>query len=157
MTAAAATRFVRPLLRSPLGSVTDEVWDDFVAKFSCHPIGHVTSGGALGSFELRPRRLGEIEVMENLRRDDRGIWQGDLRAAYVALGRDALLQYRVFSISMCKYAEEIDSKKVVLPFGVTRSGALAVLHCGGRQALSRWPDGAFLTTQKLFESTNGMF
>jgi hypothetical protein len=155
MPQASENRFTkRSTLKSALPGVSDEAWDHFVRIMSTKSITNVSLGGAIGSFELRPRRLGQIGVMTNLRRGDKGIWEGDLVEKYEHLGRDATQQYQVFALSMRLFDEEMSGGKVKIPPGVNRGGALAILHCGGKEALGMWPEKMFKTTKILFDKTN---
>jgi hypothetical protein len=155
--AAVPERFARHLLRSVLPGVTDVAWNKFVRAMSVQTIRDVSARGGIGSFDLPPRRLGELEVMVNLRRADGGKWQVDLVPRYGSLGEDAILQGHIFSLSMKRYDEEIGRGDLVLPEGVSRSGALGILHCGGRGALCAWPETRFESTRATFSRTNGIF
>ena len=95
--------------------------------------------------------------MVNLHRGRGGAWEGDLSPGCQNLQRNAVQQYQVFVLSTRAYDEEMGRGEISRPPGVTRSGALAVLHCGGRAALSVWPAGAFKTTMGIFERTNNLF
>ena len=154
---APAGRFARPLFKSPLKGVTDAQWDAFVRAFSTRPITAESKAHGIGSFDLRPRRLVELGVMENLRRATRppGECIADLTAKYADLGKNATRQYEVFARSMTEYDAELADLK--MPEGCTRSGALAILHCGGTGALEQWPKNAFKTTSQIFKKTNGLF
>lgn len=155
---AAADRFAgaRQLFKSVLSGVPDAAWDAFVRAVSSRSIRDVSRGGGIGSFDLRPRRLGEIGVMVNLLRGDRGKWVGDLAPEYADLGRDATLQYRVFALSTKLYDADLVEGRIARPEGVSRSGALAVLHCGGKGAIDGWPR-AFKTTRETFDRANDIF
>ena len=152
-------RFARVLFKSELPGVADAAWDAFVRAMSVSVIKGCSKGGGIGSFDLRPVRLGELSVMENLRREEAppGRWVGDLAGRYAGLREDAILQYEVFVMSVRAYDEEILAGEIAVPGGVTRSGAHAVLHCGRRQALAEWPEGAFKTTRELFNKVNNLF
>ena len=157
---ASADRFLRSVIRrSALDGVSDAAWDAFVRAMSVRTIRGVSLGGGIGTFDLRPRRLGEIGVMKNLRREGEppGRWVGDLESKYAALGDSSGQQYEVFVMSVRAYDEEILAGEIAIPGGVTRSGAHAVLHCGRRQALAEWPEGAFKTTRELFNKVNNIF
>ncbi len=170
MSASPAMRFARVPFKSELSDVADEAWDAFVRAIALYvapdstelrprPIRHISISGGYGSFDLRPRRLAELGVLTNVRRDERGKCTGDFVPPYseTELLRNSVLQYNLFVSSVKKYDEDIIEGRVCLPDGVSRSGAHAVLHCGGRGALLRWPDGAFRTTQEVFDRTNNLF
>jgi hypothetical protein len=139
--------------------VTDAAWDAFVRAVSSRPIRDVSKGGGVGSFDLRPRRLGELGVMVNMRRSERGAWVGDLLPRYAGLGASVSQQLEVFTKSMVKYDADLLAG-LVRPESasrMSRSGCLAILHCGGSGALRRWPEGAFVSTRALFERVNDIF
>lgn len=150
-------RFSRPLFSSVLAGVSASAWDAFVRALSTSGMRTTAVSGAVGSFELRPRRLGEIGVLTNMRRDAGGRWVGDFVAPYSeeSIRLDANLQYEIFALSMKRYDDELSS--LVRPEGASRSGCLAILHCGGRGALKRWPEGAFDTTKAIFDRANKLF
>lgn len=153
MLTVAENRFARQApFKSPLEGVIDYAWDAFVRAVSTRSIRDVSIGGGIGSFDLQPRRLGEIGVMENLRRENNR-WIGDLTPKYEALRQNAILQYEVFVLSVKTYDEE----KIARPEGVSRSGALVILQRGGVGALKAWPEGVFKTTKALFERANNLF
>lgn len=152
---ASMERFSRPLFKSVLDGVSDVEWDAFVRALSTHTIRNVSLAGGIGSFDLRPRRLGELGVMINMRRDKRGAWVGDLAPKFEHLGANAGQQFEVFALSMKKY--DIELASTARPEGVSRSGRLAILHCGGSGALEKWPEGAFKTTKAIFDRSNGIF
>jgi len=146
----------RVLFPSFLPGVSNEACDAFVRAMSTQAITATSRAGWIGSFELRPRRLGEIEVMTNVRRGPHS-WTGDLLPGYESLPKSGTKQYEVFARSNKLYDDQMTSGEIARPDGVSRSGALAVLHCGGREALVTWPKGAFKSTKILFEKTNGTF
>ena len=153
-----AVRFAEQrLFPSPLVDVPDEAWDVFLRASSTRKISEVSRSGAIGSFELRPRRLGELGVMVNLRRGPGGIWVGDLAPKYANLKVSGGKQREVFEISTKAYDDELSAGTFAKPDGVTRSGAHAILHFGGRGAIESWPERAFLGTRAAFERTNGLF
>ena len=154
----ALPRFTQPaLFRSPLEGVHDATWDRFVRAMSTQMIRDISKGGGIGSFDLRPRRLGELGVLSNMRRDENRRWVGDFVAPYTreTFLQNAILQYKVFSLSMKKYDEEL--VKMNIPDGASHSGCLAILHCGGHGALEQWPDKAFKNTRTVFDRTNNIF
>lgn len=154
--AEAANRFRRVPLGSALPGVSDAAWDAFVRAMSARPIRSAAPSGGIGSFDLRQRRLGEIGVMANMRREA-GRWVGDLLPQYARLGEDAAQQYQVFVLSTRLYDAVQAEGRIPRPAGVTRSGALAILHCGGTEALRAWPEGAFKTTMETFGRANNIF
>jgi hypothetical protein len=156
---ASVNRFARPLYKSALSGVTDAQWDAFVCACSTRVIQGLSPAQGIGSFDLHPRRLGELGVMVNLRRG-RCTWTGDLVPAYADLRINAIRQYEVFVHSMKEYDGRLgDGSDLRLrpPPGASRSGALVILHCGGVGALEAWPERAFATTKALFERSNNLF
>lgn len=152
-------RFARVPFKSPLSGVSDVAWDAFALALSVRGVSATAASGGVGSFELRPRRLGELGILTNMHRDERGKWVGD----YVLPDTEALIRCRparqleIFSLSMVAYDADLTSGLLARPDGASRSGCLAILHCGGTGALERWPEGAFKTTRAIFDRVNGLF
>src|SRR5271165_4421423 len=113
------------VIKSPLPGVSSEKWDVFVRIMSVQLIKDVSLAGGIGSFDLRPRRLGELEVMTNLHRNDRGVWVGDLLPKFALIRSSLGLQYKIFEDSMKKYDAALVSEEIVKPENVSKSGALA--------------------------------
>ena len=65
-----------------------------------------------------------------------------------------LVQYNALSESLRRYDAALPEK---LPEGVTRSGALALLHHLGAEALEKWAATRNRSTIDLFERANGLF
>ena len=159
----------RALLRpSPLAGVTDAAWDGFRQLLGSHPIGGRTASGGYGAFDLRPRRLAELDVLDkeslHLARwptptspEGRQVWDGVLRAPYVGLLDDYELQCDIFDRSMCHYDQALVGGDLVRPVGVSRAAALTILHRGGRRALQAWPDKALSETWALVERASRHF
>lgn len=157
LSAGRSSRFSGTLFKSPLSEVTDAAWDAFVRTLSMRPIGATSEAGGIGSFDILPRRLGELGVMMNMRRGPDGKWTGDFVQPYSAesIRCDAGLQLRIFTLSMREYDKDLVG--MTRPPGASRSGCLAILHRGGAGALGRWPGGAFRTTREIFERANNLF
>lgn len=150
------------LLQSPLEGVSAEAWHKFLRAMSVQAIGDISESGGFGSFDLRARRLGELGMMDNLRTERRGgrqVWVGDFVEPYneVEFLRNFVTQTTVFKASMKAYDAEMKAGTIVRPEGVSRSGALAILHRGGRAALSNWPSRALGDTIALHEATKDIF
>jgi hypothetical protein len=150
------------LLQSPLEGVSAEAWHKLMRKMSVQAIGDISESGGFGSFDLRARRLGELGVMANLRterRGDRQIWVGDFVAPYTEAEflRSLVVQTKVFKVSMKGYDLEMKAGTIVRPEGVSRSGALAILHRGGKGALASWPSRALSDTIALHEAAKDIF
>jgi hypothetical protein len=160
---AEAGRFSRAHLLSPLEGVPDRAWEAYVRACSVAGVRERTSHGLFGSFAMRARRLGEIGVLECVRRDDRGVWVGDFVPPDTEEGflASPARQIEVFSDSTRRYDVELSagvaSGAIARPAGASRSGCLAILHCGGIGAIQRFPGGAFASTTRLFQATNNLF
>jgi hypothetical protein len=153
-----AQRFQTISLESPIAGVKNEAWDRFVRTLEIQAVDAVSHSGGYGSFDLRPRRLAEIGVMRNLstkRFGKRQIQIGDFVPPFneIEFLRNPMIQYRVLVMSMRSYL----SGKIDLAPGMSLSGALAILHVGGRGALATWPKGALSFTEALFKRANGLF
>ncbi len=146
-------------LPSPIRSADSPSWSRFVRALSTKDLDHVSTDGSLGCFEMRPRRLGDIGIMTNLRRGqdtNRAVWEGNF---VLPLTKDRFLdspvvQYNALVLSVTDH----DLTLKDLPEGVTRSGALAILHQAGPWGLSSWRKGNRREdTILLFNHTNGIF
>ena len=157
------------LLKSELPNVSDAAWTAFALAMKVQGARDVSGSNSLGMFAMRPRRLGDLGVLENLRSTrlptGRLVWVGDWVAP---MTQDKFLsspkdQYRVFAASMLDYVEGIDSGEVPapddLPADMTMSGALAILHRCGPGGLKSWGDGEgqFPETVALYNKVNGIF
>lgn len=151
--------FARRVFKSPLVGVNDAAWDRFVVAMSTQAICGKSRYGGLGSFDLTPKRLGELGVLTNMRRQAKppGLWIGDFVAPYTETKflRDAEEQYVLFKRSTKLYDDELTH--IARPEGVSRSGALAIMHRGGSEALTSWPARGFKTTREVFARANNLF
>jgi hypothetical protein len=149
-------------LASELVDVSDEGWALFVRSLEVQPIKTISSSGGLGSYDMRPRRLVELDRASNLRsvraHGKRHTYDCDFKAPLTKerFLDDVMLQYRVFSQSMKRYHEELRSGALKQPDGVSLAGALAILHVGGRGALRAWPE-LFDNTRARYEAAQGAF
>ncbi len=163
----AAQALQRRVLKSEVPDITDAAWTDFVMALRTAALGAVSASNALGMFEMKPRRLGDLGLMRNLRcqRSPTGrlVWVGDFVAPMTqrTFLDKADAQYRAFCDSMLGYVKHINE---LLPAeGVdddtTLSGALAILHRCGPSGLRTWNDEAerFSDTVTLYERANGIF
>lgn len=161
MLARAAEDRFNTILQSPLAGVSASVWSAFVRALDTQAIGAVSASGGYGSFDLRPRRLAELGYMQDLRSTDRngrtiqvGAFVHPFTEAKLLV--DPILQYRILVTSIKGYDAELTAGEVTKPAAVSRSGALAILHRGGRGALRTWPK-LFSDTQALYDATKGLF
>jgi len=164
-----ALRPFRPnerVLKSELPGVSNEAWTDFVFAMKTGEKTAVSPSNGLGMFDIRYKRLQDLGLVTDLQ------YKRDLetnRSVQVAnwvppLTRDGFLasadaQLDVFVASMRAYFEEMRKKVIAMPTGCSVSGALAILHRGGRAALTKWADPTqrFEATTALFNITNGVF
>jgi len=155
------------LAPSPLVGVTDVAWNRFLGVMHVQAINAVSTSGGFGCFDLRPRRLAEIRIMRDvkLERRSRDEDLGGKRAVYVgefvSSTREAFLNS--FPMQLDAFVKSNRLYDIVLrqelhrPEGVSRSGALAILHRGGKGALATWPEKALEETKALFERANLIF
>lgn len=146
---------------SALAGVDDGAWDCFTRALCVQPINAISASGGFGCWDLRPRRLGELGVMTDLRYvagPGRDRWEGDFVSPWsadVLLG-DVIAQHGLFVASMRLYAAALADGRIVRPVEVSRAGALAILHRGGRGALASWPR-LFDDTRAIFDAAKGLF
>lgn len=150
------------LLESPIESVSNQAWTEFVRVMITAPIGAVSASNCLGAFAMPPRRLKELGMLENLartksKRSKRTIWATssahDQDRAMEFL-KSLSLQFRLFTKSMKEYASKIEKDELKLPRDSTLSGALALLHRAGVAGLE---GERFPATQAAWEHANGIF
>lgn len=146
---------------SPLKGVSDAAWEKFVYALNVQPIDAVSESGGLGCFDLRPRRLVELGIMENLRYERRGKHVTQVGAFIAPQTKDLFLtnpmaQYEVLVRSMKAYDEDLSSGVIAKPAYAGRSGTLVVLHRGGRGALKKWPK-VFSHTAKIYHAAKSLF
>lgn len=126
-----------PLLRSQLPGVSDDAWTRFVRALETQPLDAVTGSGSLGCYEMRPKSLVDLGLMANLRTSTSGALEGDF---FLPLTQRRFLASPVAQFNaLCDILERFDAdigRKGVL--GLSRSGALAVLHRAGRGGLKHW-------------------
>lgn len=154
------------VLKSELAGVSNEAWTEFVFAMKVQALDMVSPSNGLGMFDLRFKRLADLGLVENLhyKRDiitNRSVQVADwvLPLTKEAFLKSASAQYRVFTTSMRAYYGEICSGKLRLISGMSPSGALAILHRGGRAALAKWgdPEEQFESTRELYRATKGVF
>jgi hypothetical protein len=156
--------------RSPFADISDVEWTRFVRAMTVQAICAVSDSGGLGCYDLRPRRLVELGLMEkgSLRRV-RGSYERQVQVGtFVApapgeramtderfLG-DLDAQHDAFIASVRAHLDDIATGRVQVPAGVSRAGALAILHRGGRAALAAWPE-LLSHTAALYERAKDCF
>ena len=169
--AATAGRALRPFedaaLPSELPNVSDAAWTAFALTMKVADVKAVSDSGSLGMFEMRPRRLGDLGLMKNVKPGNTRItkhmrWTGEWVAplSEKKFLASAELQYRAFARSMQNYLTgildgSIDSSNVELSL----SGMLAVLHRCGPNGLSVWAneENRFPETAELVAAVDGIF
>lgn len=159
---AAPARRLHAAIKSPLRGVSDSAWGRFVKAIEGPSVKAVSESGGFGLYDIRPRRLVELGCATNLRYlykqggrsiqacDFKGPWTKDRFLA------DLATQYNVFRRSMELYHADLTSGAIKKPDSVSLSGALAILHRGGKGALAAWP-GLFEHTRALYEAAQGAF
>jgi hypothetical protein len=142
---------------SPLEGVSAAAWQRFISALEVQPVGQVSDSGGLGAFDMRPRRLVELGYATNLRRiDNRQCCDFTSPWSQSRFLADLFAQHTVLSKSMRSYYDALRRGELVKPKEVSMSGALAVLHIGGRGALAAWPK-LFTNTRALYDATRGAF
>lgn len=84
----------------------------------------------------RPRRLVELGLAEAVTLEEKA---------------------RAFAESLRAYDALLTSGEMKIPTEVSRSGALAILHLGGRRALAAWPEDRWTKTKAAVARANGIF
>ncbi len=157
--------------KSPFKKVSDEKWTEFVNAMRTAELGDVSDSNALGAFEMKMRRLGDLGLVKNLRcvrspDTNRLIWEGDFVAPMTAKRflSDPDAQYKAFSDSMRAYRKSIKNGEVPWPQGglvdgTTFSGVLAILHRAGPKGIANFssPESRFPETEELYKKANGIF
>lgn len=158
-----ATEALNGELRSPLVGVSNLVWNRFVdalvinddrgpGKGRPRPHNARTYAGGVGIFGMLPKRLVELHVIKEVSiRDGKTIAVKDkLLLAFLA---NPIEQYRIFVLSIMGYSAAL----AALPEGMSRSGALALHHRLGPNALVKWQQHQQPSTIALFKRANGLF
>lgn len=157
-------------LKSELPGVDDDCWTQFVKCMMTSKVNAVSASNAVGVFEMMPRRLADLGVVKKLARSKspasssapqgRTVWVAVFVPPWTAdrFLKSPKKQYEVFCQSMQDYDSKMQNGEIVRGSGMSRSGALAVLHKAGPQGLQTWLSGdQFPTTKKLYESVAGIF
>lgn len=158
------------ILMSEIAGVSDGAWTAFVKALKVAEVGAVSAQGALGLFELKPKRLADLNLMV-LRRGKSPtgrhvVWQGDFvppltREVFMAKPR---VQYLALVASMKRYVSALRDGTIPppdggVPKGISLSGILAILHKCGPNGLNTWNDveDRFPSTVTIFNKCNGLF
>ncbi len=159
------------IIASPIPSVSPEAWTRFVIGVrNGVPVGAVSESNELGMFSLKPKRLGDLKLLANVRSvrspNGRMVWTGDFVPPMSAKRflSDPSAQYQAFCASMKNYLTKLQSGEIARPdggkpSGITLSGVLAILHRCGPSGLKTWNNehDRFPDTIALYGRTNGIF
>jgi hypothetical protein len=153
-------------LPSELDEVSDEEWTRWVSAMKVADLTTVSDNGSLGMFAMKPRRLADLGLMSNVVKTPRkkgATWDGDWVPPMTQdhfLG-NASIQYRVLAASTRLYSDALADGTIAIPPGldISLSGALALLHRCGPQALANWVDGdkRLPASVALLEKANELF
>lgn len=152
-------------LPSPISHVPREAWTTFCRAMQTQRLGQVSESNSLGLFELKPRRLGDLGLVDRLSltraSNGRMVWVGSFKPPLSAKAflTNPLLQYNSFVQSMVSYMREIRNGSIVLPDGMSLSGALAILHRCGPKGIVNWHQekGRFPDTKAAYERAKDIF
>jgi hypothetical protein len=101
------------------------------------PIDFRSQSGAVGMFAIPSRRFADLKIGA---------------AAASRMLRDPLAQHSALVASLRLYFT------LPVPDGMTRSGALSILHCTGRpDGIAQWQKRPLAPTTALFQRANGLF
>ena len=155
-------------LPSELPGVPDAAWDAFARAMQTAKLSDVSEANAVGMFELTPRRLADLGIVEKLARRRRG--EGNPAPVFTArfvppmtaekFLRDPDAQYRAFARSIADYDRRLASGEIAPPAdeSLGRAGQLAVLHRAGPRGLLSWDRGErFPQTTLAAERARGLF
>lgn len=126
---------VATALTSPIASVSDDAWRAFVAAMTVRPAVDADDSKGFGCFDIRSRRLAEIDVAEPT----------TFAECYAAFEKSAVA-----------YMDDIRERRLTVPGGVSTAGALAILQRGGRGALAAYPE-MFTDTREVYERAKESF
>jgi hypothetical protein len=154
-------------LRSPIPEASDEAWTALVCALKTADLRSVSKSNALGMFELRPKRLADLDIVMNLcptrLPSGRMGWVCDFIPPMTAADflASAAVQLDTLERSLVDYVTQIRAGLIDAPIGtddMTLSGALAVLHRCGPHGLKAWYEGRrFPDTEQLYKAANGVF
>lgn len=163
-------------LKSPLPGVALPAWQRFVSALELEDVpgaaprlrrmDEVSVRGGFGSYDLRPKRLGELGYVTDLVRAGGRAMRGRpqiyacrfvpplTRERFLA---DPRAQLEALGKSMRGYQQDLEAGRLLRPAGMSLAGVLALLHCGGRGALAAWPGDLFDHTRAVYERARGAF
>jgi hypothetical protein len=153
----AAVRFANTAVPSPLEGVSASAWRAFVTVLAVQPTSAISRCGGLGAYNIRPRRLVELGRATNFRRiGNRKVCDFIEPWTQKRFLSDRVAQDAVLVKSMRAYYSALRDGSIKKPEDVSMSGALVLLHSGGRGALENWTE-MFDGTKSLYELTKGLF
>lgn len=153
-------------LKSPLAGVSNRAWARYVDVLAVdddrgpnqgrpRPFDARTHAGGLGCFGILPRQLAEIGVLKEVF-VNKGRAIADPRDKRVIIFLASPLVQRA-ALEKLTQRHAAAFAKLELPEGVTLSGALALRHRLGPNALAKWQAHQEPATIKLFRRANGLF
>jgi hypothetical protein len=119
------------------------------------PFNAVTHAGGLGCFGIPVQRLVDLGVLDKVYFSNGKAIANLADKRVIAFLKNPLAQRDALNKSMKQYAAQVD--KLTLPAGMSRSGALALFHRLGPQALDKWAKNQQPSTAALFRRANGLF
>lgn len=134
----------------------------FYAALEIQGTKDISESGGLGAYDLRPRRLVELKYARGLRLvrtpSNRQVYECQFILPWTQerFLADPFAQHAALTKSMQMYYAALQSGELARPKGASVAGALAVLHRGGRGALSAFP-ALFEETRALYEKTKELF
>lgn len=154
-----------PIVTSEIPGVSDEQWTAFVSACITARLSEVNESNQLGMFAMTPRRLADLGLINNLKcckspKSGRTVYAGDFILPLTAdkFLKSPAMQYKVFATSMKNYVDQILDGSIEKTDDMSLSGALALLHRAGPNALVMWKKGErFAATETVFLCANGLF
>ena len=143
-----------PLLLSPFAGVNDEQWTALYGVLSttnegeARAIDYRGSSGTLGMFAINPRRLVDIGFAVSVRKNRSVMFK--LPYSEAKFLANPILQRTALIKSLKLYYEHLTP-----PTGMSRSGALALLHCVN--SIEAWQKRPLVATMTLFKRAEGIF
>ena len=167
---ATSRRGLSLLPKSPVEGVVVVRWVRFTRTLARHPLGYDAPGGRMGMFGLHARRLADVGLAQNPRKEtigsEVGVWTADWqkplsKKTFLA---SPPLQYEAFKRSVVDMVPKVSGLVGAVIDGekCTLSGLLGVGHVAGSAGVAGWvKDPAvrkkFQNTTNTFNLTNGIF